>query len=29
MREYEDENKDEVTQWYEEGVESKGLEPHK
>ncbi len=29
MAEYEDENKDEVTQWYEEGVESKGLEPHK
>lgn len=29
MREYEDENKDEVTLWYEDGVESKGLEPHK
>ncbi len=29
MREYEDENRDEVTEWYEDGVESKGLEPHK
>ncbi len=29
MREYEDEDKDEVTLWYEDGVESKGLEPHK
>ncbi len=29
MREYEDENRDELTEWYEEGVESKGLEPHK
>jgi len=29
MREYEEENRDEVTEWYEEGVESKGLEPHK
>lgn len=26
---YEEENKDELEQWYEEGVESKGLEPHK
>jgi hypothetical protein len=29
MREYEEENKDETTKWYEDGVESKGLEPHK
>ncbi len=29
MREWEDENRDEVTEWYEDGVESKGLEPHK
>jgi hypothetical protein len=29
MAEYEEMDKDEVTQWYEEGVESKGLEPHK
>jgi len=29
MREYEEMNKDEVTEWYEDGVESKGLEPHK
>jgi hypothetical protein len=29
MAEYEEMNKDDVTQWYEEGVESKGLEPHK
>ncbi len=28
MAEYEDEN-DELTEWYEEGVEAKGLEPHK
>ncbi len=29
MAEYEEIDKDETTQWYEEGVESKGLEPHK
>lgn len=29
MAEYEDEQRDEVTEWYEEGVEKKGLEPHK
>jgi hypothetical protein len=29
MAEYEDENKDELELWYEEGVEKKGLEPHK
>ena len=29
IREYEEMNKDEVTEWYEDGVESKGLEPHK
>jgi hypothetical protein len=29
MREYEEENKDETTKWYEDGVETKGLEPHK
>ena len=29
MREYEEENRDELTEWYEDGVESKGLEPHK
>jgi hypothetical protein len=29
MREYEDENRDELTEWYEDGVEAKGLEPHK
>jgi hypothetical protein len=29
MAEYEEMDKDETTQWYEEGVESKGLEPHK
>lgn len=28
IREYEDENKDELEIWYEEGVEKKGLEPH-
>lgn len=28
MAEYEDENKDEVQEWYEDGVEKKGLEPH-
>ncbi len=28
MAEYEDDT-DELTEWYEEGVESKGLEPHK
>ncbi len=29
IAEYENEEKDEVQTWYEEGVESKGLEPHK
>jgi hypothetical protein len=29
MAEYEEMDKDQTTQWYEEGVESKGLEPHK
>jgi hypothetical protein len=29
MAEYEDMNKDEVTEWYEDGVEKQGLEPHK
>ena len=29
MREYEEENKDELEVWYEEGVEKQGLEPHK
>lgn len=29
IREYEEENRDEVTEWYEDGVEKKGLEPHK
>ena len=29
MAEYEEENKDELEVWYEEGVEKKGLEPHK
>ncbi len=29
MAEYEAMNRDEVTEWYEDGVESKGLEPHK
>lgn len=29
MAEYEEMDKDEVTEWYEDGVESKGLEPHK
>ena len=29
MAEYEAENRDEVTEWYEDGVESKGLEPHR
>jgi hypothetical protein len=31
MAEYEEENNesDEVTEWYEEGVEKRGLEPHK
>lgn len=29
MREYEDENKDELELWYEDGVEKTGLEPHK
>ena len=28
MAEYEEQEKDEVQQWYEGGVESKGLEPH-
>jgi hypothetical protein len=28
MREYEEENKDEVQVWYEDGVEKLGLEPH-
>lgn len=29
MREWEEENKDELEVWYEDGVEKKGLEPHK
>ena len=29
MAEWERENEDEVTQWYKEGVEATGLEPHK
>jgi hypothetical protein len=29
MAEYEEENKDELEVWYEEGVEKQGLEPHK
>jgi hypothetical protein len=29
MAEYEAENEDEVTQWYKEGVEATGLEPHR
>lgn len=29
MREYEEMEKDEVQQWYEDGVEKQGLEPHK
>jgi hypothetical protein len=29
MAEYEAENTDEVTEWYEDGVEKLGLEPHK
>jgi hypothetical protein len=29
MREYEEENMDELEVWYEDGVEKKGLEPHK
>jgi hypothetical protein len=29
IAEYEAENRDEVTEWYEDGVEAKGLEPHK
>lgn len=29
MAQYEAENEDEVTQWYKEGVEATGLEPHK
>jgi hypothetical protein len=29
MAQYEEMDKDQTTQWYEEGVESKGLEPHK
>lgn len=29
MYEFEAENEDEVTQWYKEGVEETGLEPHK
>lgn len=29
MAEYEAENEDDVTQWYKEGVEATGLEPHK
>jgi hypothetical protein len=29
MAEYEAEEDDELTEWYEDGVESKGLEPHK
>ena len=29
MADYEAENRDEVTEWYEDGVEKKGLEPHK
>jgi hypothetical protein len=28
MAEYEDENKDEFEQWYEDGVEKLGLDPH-
>lgn len=28
MAEFEDDETDEVTEWYEEGVEKKGLEPH-
>jgi hypothetical protein len=28
MAEYEEENMDEVQEWYEDGVEKKGLEPH-
>jgi hypothetical protein len=29
MAEYEEEQEDELQEWYEEGVEKKGLEPHK
>lgn len=28
IAEYEEEEKDEVQVWYEDGVEKKGLEPH-